>query len=363
MTHRERVLMALHHEEPDRCPMQVSFTPEFARRLKKDMHIEEDNGHNPHGGGNTYVLEKTLDEDLLLTSVGWANCYYQEKEQYTDEWGVGWRSVEYETKFGTGRYTEIQGNPLAEDGAVECYQPPDPHRPELYKEAEKLIDEYKSEYFVVGATVTTIFETAWALRGFDRLMMDFLLNPQLAEKILDIPFHYHLAAAKKLVQMGVDMIMTGDDMGGQQSMIISPELWRKFFKPRMARFISELKGINSDVKIAYHSDGVIDPIIPDLIEIGLDVLNPVQPACLDPEKVKKQYGKRLCFWGSIDEQHTLPFDTPEDVKQEVLTRLKTIGKDGGLIIGPTHHVQLDTPLKNFWAMINTIHDTRYKDLL
>jgi len=177
--------------------------------------------------------------------------------------------------------------------------------------------------------------------------------------ILEIPYQYHLSAAKKLTQMGVDMIWTGDDIGAQNAMLISPKMWRKFLKPRMANFISELKAINPQVKVAYHSDGSIDPIIPDLIEIGLDVLNPIQPASMDPARLKQEYGDRLCFWGSIDEQHTLPFGSATDVEAEVRTRLKTIGKGGGLIIGPTHHVQLDTPMENFWAMVNTIKDVPY----
>jgi uroporphyrinogen decarboxylase len=351
--------MALNHEEPDRCPMQISFTPEFAERLREDLKVNSGVTHNPHGGGNTYELERYLAEDLLLTSVGWANCYYQEDRAYIDEWGIKWRSVDYNTKFGKGRYTEMAGHPLAEDAAIDTYIGPDPNRPELYTEAARVIREYKAEYWIVGVTVTTIFETAWALRGLDQMMVDLALNPELAERILDIPYHYHLTAAKKLVEMGVDMIWTGDDVGAQTAMMISPNLWRQYFKPRMANFISSLKRINPQVKVAYHSDGVIYPIIPDLIEIGLDVLNPVQPASMDPERLKKEYGDKLCFWGSIDEQHTLPFGNPGDVGAEVKKRLKTLGKDGGLIIGPTHHVQLDTPMENFWAMVNTITKTRY----
>ena len=189
--------------------------------------------------------------------------------------------------------------------------------------------------------------------------MDFVVDPDLVDTLLDIPFNYHLTAAKRLVEMGVDMVWTGDDMGAQNQMLISPETWRRFFKPRMATFFSELKEINPELKIAYHSDGVIYPIIPDLIEIGLDVLNPVQPASMDPEYLKTEYGDKLCFWGSMDEQHTLPFGAPDDVRGEVLTRLTTIGKGGGLILGPTHHVQLDTPMENFWAMVNAITETPY----
>jgi uroporphyrinogen decarboxylase len=368
MKHRDRVLMALNHEEPDRCPMQVSFTPEFASRLKHNLELTDEDFHNPHGGGNTYVLERALDEDMLLTSVGWANSYYatetysEDGESYTDEWGITWKNVAYEARFGKGHYTEMVGHPLADDLAIDAYQTPDPNRPELYFEAERLIEEYKDEYWIVGVTVTTIFETAWALRGYEKTLMDLVLNPDFIERLFDIPFHYHLTAARKLVEMGVDMIWTGDDVGAQNKMLISPDTWRRFFKPRMATFISTLKSINPELKVAYHSDGLIYPIIPDLIEIGLDVLNPIQPRSMAPEEVKKKFGDKLCFWGSMDEQHTLPFGTPADVEREVIARLRTLGKNGGLVIGPTHHVQLDTPLENFWAMVNTVTQTPYSSI-
>ena len=220
-----------------------------------------------------------------------------------------------------------------------------------------MIEEFKHEYWIVGVTVTTIFETAWALRGYEQMMLDMALDPGLADHILDIPYRYHLIAAKKLVTLGVDMIWIGDDVGTQNRMLISPKMWRQFLKPRMAKIISEIKSLNPQLKVAYHTDGNIAPIIPELIEIGLDVLNPIQPASMDPEQLKKAFGDQLCFWGTIDEQHTLPFGEPSDVQAEVHQRLETVGQDGGLILSPTHHVQLDTPLENFWMMVNTITNT------
>jgi uroporphyrinogen decarboxylase len=372
LTHRERVALALAREEPDRCPMQISFTPEFADRLRADMgargaldgpggelNVARGGEHNPHGGGNTYELERAIDSDLILTSVGWANNYYAGHGTYTDEWGVTWQEHPYQTQFGTGHYTEMVGFPLAEDAAIESYVAPDPTRPELYLDAERVMAEYSDEYWIVGVTVTTIFETAWALRGYERLLMDLLANPELAERILEIPFRYHLAAAEKLTAMGVDMIWTGDDIGSQKGMLFAPATWRRFLKPRMAEFVRRVKAINPEVKVAYHTDGDVREVIPELIEIGIDVLNPVQPACMDPAQLKRDFGEDLLFWGSIDEQHTLPFGTPDDVRAEIRRRVATIGAGGGLILGPTHHVQLDTPVENFWAMIETIRDTRY----
>ena len=359
MKHRDRVRASLNHEEPDRCPMQISFTPEFAQRLSNDIGTSGEAAHNPHGGGNTYELERALDQDLILTSVGWANSYYQSLVPgtgYTDEWGVGWRAEEYATRFGNGIYTEIATHPLADADAVDTYSAPDPEREELYDETAWVVRQFSDEYWIVGVTVTTIFETAWALRGLETLLMDFLVNPGLADAVLDIPYRYHLAAAKRLVRCGADMIWTGDDVGSQRGMLMAPETWRHFLKPRMGHFVASLKALNPDVKVAYHSDGDIRQIIPDLIEIGIDVLNPVQPACMDPADLNRRYGDKLCFWGTIDEQHTLPFGSPDDVRAEVHNRLATVGRGGGLILGPTHHVQLDTPMQNFRAMVKSIRE-------
>ena len=357
--------MALAREEPDRCPMQISFTPEFAQRLRGDLGVRGrldlagGGEHNPHGGGNTYELERAIDSDLILTSVGWANSYYQGHGSYTDEWGVTWQEQPYQTPFGTGHYTEMVGFPLADDSAIDSYVPPDPERPELYRDAERVIREHAHECWIVGVTVTTIWETAWALRGYEQLLMDLVADPDLADRILEIPFRYHLTAAERLAAMGVDMLWTGDDIGSQRGMLIAPDTWRRFLKPRMAELIGRVKAINPDLVVAYHTDGDVREVIGDLIDIGIDVLNPVQPACMDPAELKRDYGDRLRFWGSIDEQRTLPFGSPEDVAAEIRHRLETIGRGGGLILGPTHHVQLDTPLENFWAMVDTIRETPY----
>jgi uroporphyrinogen decarboxylase len=359
MKHRDRVLMSLEHEEPDRCPMYAGFTPEFRSRLRENMLAR---GWDLQGDDSVYEIERALDEDMLLTFVGWALSYYQEGDTYIDEWGIRWKSVMHQTRYGTGCYTEMIEHPLADERAIDSYQAPDPTRPELYADAERVLKQFKDEYWIVGAVVCTILEAAWGLRGLEAMLVDFASNPELADRILDIPYQYHLTAAKRLVEMGVDMLWIGDDVGTQHSMLISPKHWRRYLKPKMAELIAEVKAINPIVKVAYHSDGYLYPIIDDLIEIGLDVLNPIQPGSMSPSQLKEEFGERLCFWGSIDVQHTLPMGSPEQVKAEVLQRLRTIGRGGGLIIGPTHYVQLDTPMENFWAMVDMITQTPYRSL-
>ena len=143
MTHRERVAEALSHVKPDRCPWQATFTPEFARRLRSSCTwVGLPGAHNPHGGGNPYDLEMAFDQDILITSVGWANSYYGQGDEYVDEWGVGWRSVAYTTPYGVGHYTEPRVHPLADAEALAALPAPDPGRPELYADAQRLIAEH-----------------------------------------------------------------------------------------------------------------------------------------------------------------------------------------------------------------------------
>jgi len=353
MTPRERVQAALSHEATDRCPMQVSCTPEFAVRLRAALGIGV-------SAPDPWDLDRVIGADLLLAPSGWINSYYadtrlrQADGSWLDLWGVRWKDIPYETRFGAGAYTEMVSHPLADDAAIDGYQPPDPLTPELFAEAGRLIHRHKDEYWIVGMTVCTIFEAAWGLRGYEQLLADFVLDPELAGRILDIPFQHHLATAARLVDMGVDMIWIGDDVGAQHAMLMSPATWRRLLKPRLGEFITTLKRKNPALKIAYHTDGCVYPIVPDLIEIGVDVLNPIQPQSMDPERLKREYGDRLCFWGTIDIQQTLPYGTPDEVREEVRARLRTVGAGGGLIIGPTHNVQLDTPLENVFAMVEAV---------
>ena len=353
MTHRERVVTALSREQPDRVPFQATFCPEFARRLGTELGVPVADGFDPHAGRwNGYDLEKATQQDALQCSIGWATEYYHGTEPYVDEWGAEWYIDPYTTPYGDGIYTNLRKGPLYDPDCITGYSAPDPTRPTLFSNLERLIREEQSEYFIIGRLHTTIFETAWALRGMDNLMMDLILEPERAEAVLQIPFQYHLEVARKMAALGVDMIWLGDDMGAQKSMLISPDMWREFFKPKMATIISEAKAIHPDVLIAYHTDGYNLPIIPDLIEIGLDVLNPIQAESMDPGSLKREFGGRLSFFGAIDVQTTLPFGSPEDVRSEFANWAATLGRGGGWLCAPTHHVQLDTPMENFLALVD-----------
>lgn len=355
MKHRDRVIKALNHVETDRPPFQATFVPEFADRLRKEFNLPRQLTEPHHREWYGYDLEVLTGQDALQAGIGWFTNYYLKEEPYTDEWNVQWKVDEYHTSLGTGFYTNIAKNPLKDnDKAALNFKAPNPSRIALYAHLDRLLKEFQQEYYIIGRVHCTIFESAWALRGLDTLMTDFYINQEIANHLLDETSNYHLEVAKNMAKMGVDMIWLGDDMGAQSSLLISPELWREYFKPRMAKIIRELKKIKNDVKIAYHTDGCNYDIIPDLIEIGIDVLNPIQTECMDPEILKEKYGDKLCFFGGIAVQSTLPLGTSQDIKKEYAWLKNSLGKDGGWICAPTHHVQLDTPMDNFFTLLKEI---------
>ena len=223
--------------------------------LRADMHLGRRRKHNPHGGGNPYELEIALDEDMLITSVGWANSYYGEGNRLRRRVGRGLASVRVHRPPSARALhgTRVTRSPTRRRRG---YRPPDPNGPSCTDDAERLVPTTEPITGSSESTVTTIFETAWALRGLERLMMDFIDDPDLAEAILEIPYRYHLRPPRRW-RDGRGHDLAWRRRRHQQGMMISPRHWRRFLKPRMADFIAELKAINPNVKVAYHTDGCV----------------------------------------------------------------------------------------------------------
>ena len=150
--------------------------------------------------------------------------------------------------------------------------------------------------------------------------------------------------------------MLGDDVATQLNMMINPVLWREALKPRLACVIRAAKEVRPEILIFYHGDGNMEAILPDLIEIGVEVLNPVQPECMDPARMKEQFGDKLAFWGCIGTQTTMPFGSPEEVKRTVRNLIATVGKGGGLFLAPTHTLEPDVPWENVEAFIEAVRE-------
>jgi uroporphyrinogen decarboxylase len=182
-----------------------------------------------------------------------------------------------------------------------------------------------------------------------QFLQDLLFNKDYAHRLMDMVMDFHLKAGIHMIRAGCDMLLAGDDVGTQDRMLISPDLWREFVKPRYGELFDAYRREKADIRIATHICGSIEPIIDDLIEVGVDVLNPVQPLAMDPARLKKRFGNRLSFWGGVDDQKVIPFGTPSDVKREVRLRLEQLAPGGGYILCSSHNVQANTPADNVAA--------------
>jgi uroporphyrinogen decarboxylase len=218
-----------------------------------------------------------------------------------------------------------------------------------------IISKYKDSF--IWMNMNGCFDIARFQRGTENFLIDLVVEPKKAEVLLnksnELAIQFFENAIKK-IKGQVDGIYCGDDFGTQNGLLISPEMWRKYIKPKYKELVSVIK--SHGLKYCHHSCGGIRQIIPDMIEIGFDILNPIQPlaAGMDPEEIGKEYGKDIAFYGGIDEQRTLPNGSPDDVKNEVLHRIQTLGANDGYIVAPSHAFQPDTPIENILALYETV---------
>jgi len=204
-----------------------------------------------------------------------------------------------------------------------------------------------------------IFEPAWYWYGLDNFMCDMMDGGELAGAMMEKMTSLMEVVCGKLAEAGVDIIVYGDDVGTQRSLMMSLDLWKQWIQPYTKRALDAAKNVKPDLLAYYHSDGAIAEIIPGLIEIGVDILNPVQPECLDPGEIKRIYGDRLAFWGTIGTQTTMPFGTPEDVRRAVVKSIETVGYNGGLVVAPTHVLEPEVPWENIAAFVDTVKNYKY----
>jgi len=202
----------------------------------------------------------------------------------------------------------------------------------------------------------TLWETAWYMRGMDRLMTDMALDDEKATFLLDTITALACFRIRKFAEAGADIISVGDDIGMQESIMMSREMYRAWLKPRLTKVIKTAKAVKPDVIIQYHSCGFITPLIPELIEAGVDVLNPVQPECMDFARIHAEFGDRLSFNGTIGTQTTMPYGSPAQVRDMVFRNLGIAGRRGGLLCCPTHMVEPEVPWENIEAYVKACRD-------
>ena len=359
MNSRERVQRALRRDNvPDRVPVEFDLSRPLLEAFSQKLDIPigwqpnyyEDLKYRTSGN----EIRIAMGSDCVLVGGGVPSGYQPEQ---TDD-GCIVNEFGMKMKMGIAWYDVVKG-PLES-----CTTPqevrdlpfPDPFDSARFEDAKRYIERYKGDYFIIGDVELTMFEMAWHMTGLQKFMTDMAMGEDYIEALIDRTMGWSVAIGKQLVELGVDGIWTGDDFGAQNGMMVSPDMWRRIFKPRMAEVFSEFRSVNPDVMVMYHCDGAIAPILPDLIEIGLDVFNPVQPNVPghEPRELKAQFGSELSFWGAIDQQQLLPHGTPEEIEADVKAKIEALGPGGGYMVAPAHILQGDTPVENVQAMIEAV---------
>ena len=342
MTSRERVLRCLNHQTADRVPLDGLFRPEVWVKLKKHFGTEDENLVSERLGLDFKSVDMTLPREFLKRSGG-EEFIRHDDGSCEDEWGV--RHVIGENS----PYMRYVYQPLSEENNLDTYIFPSLEG--RFDGLKERVDQLKKNY-VVSAKTGTFFKSAWLLRGLTEFLMDIASESPFVVKLLDRILEHKLEVVRQFARAGVDIIALDGDIAMHTRLFMKPHLWRKHFKWRDAMVVEEGRKYGVE-HFYFHTDGNLMEALGDLIEIGFDIFDPIQPECMDPYEVKERFGDRMTLHGTISAQRTLPFGTVEDVRNEVRERIERCGKDGGLVIAPSNMVQFDVPLENLLAVYET----------
>jgi uroporphyrinogen decarboxylase len=333
MNNRERVLAALQHRQPDRTPFNLGFTQPAHHKMVefyKDADFEQ-------RLGNCFTILSTEPEQ------SWREV---RPHVWEDQFGVRWdRHVDPDIG--------VVANTLVNLRSLDQFTFPDTSLASPFDTYTQVIGNNPAN-FVVANLGFSLFERAWTLTGIENLLVWMISEKAFVHRLLDCILEFNLAVIARACEHPIDAMMFGDDWGQQTSLIMGPRLWREFIKPRVQQMYSLVKSKRKYVFI--HSCGKVDSVFPDLIECGLDCFNPFQPEVMDIFEIKDHFGDRLSFYGGISTQRTLPFGTPQQVKDEVKRLIERVGKDGGLIASPAHAIPADARAENIHAMIDVLQN-------
>ena len=345
MTSRERVLTACRRGAPDRVPRTVPLEWHVAERLKAEIGSDKLNAAMKNDlrgvGPRPTVLKSDFSKYFHRPDITW------------DEWGRG-------RLWDEGRYYAEYFYPLENAETIdeiEDFPWPDLMEPYRYEGLKEAADRDHAQGFpVLGHIDETVFEVAWQIRSLDRLSEDLLTGSEMGTLLLDKIAERRVVEARAFALAGADILAMGDDVAMQTGLMMSRKMFRDEFCSRFKKVIGAAREIKPDILIWYHTDGKANDLIPDLIDTGIEILNPVQPECIDHAWVKQTYGDRLAFSGGLGVQSVLPFGTPDEVREHVRATIATLGAGGGLVVGPSHVVESDVPTANIMAMLSAIDE-------
>jgi len=384
MTPRERVLATINHEQPDRVPLVIGVSNATGIKMAPYQGIKKLAGIQAPDRfmyewpelGTAQIDEQTMLRlhsdvrgvlDLEPAKTRQRNRAREPHSDCIDSWGSG----QTETVPGDW-YPGIHPIPEARTAKdLECYtgwpDMSDPSRIAHVKAQARLLAEQNQFAILATPWLLFPFERAHAMQGMEAFLMNMATDPHFARALLEkIADYCKQLMGPFLEQLGdnVDIIKIGDDLGTQESLMISPKMYRSILKPVHADFIQFIKA-RTNAKIMFHSDGDVAPLIPDFIEMGIDILNPIQTSAgkmSDLHALKKHYGKNMVFCGGIDSHRILPYGSVEDVRQEVRRVIQALGHGGGCMIGAVHTVMNDVPPENVLAMVDAVEEFGYYPL-
>lgn len=342
MTSKERVKAALARTPVDRCPVFMWFHPSTARRLSRVLEIPVSRVAEAMGND---IRQAWVNNNHAMEGI----VHEHDGEGHTDDWGIRWEKQ--------GEYNQPVGFPLSKlsNEEILAYRFPEDRAESLLANMTPVVRE--AEACFIGVDVSPcVFEMYWRLRGMEAAILDLVAEEDMAYAMLgrcaDFAVHVGRIACERFA---LDWFWTGDDVAGQQSMIMSPDLWRRLIRPHLQRVLDV--GKRADLPLAYHCCGALRPILPDLIEMGVGILNPVQCTCpgMNPLDLKREFGKELAFMGGVDTQYLLPKGTREEVYRATKDLVEGMTCDGGgYILAASHTVPPETPDENLFAMYQAV---------
>ena len=342
MNRREIVIETLRHKRCDVVPHNIDFTTAARERLRQHLgltstaEVSEAVGNfcsQLNVGSVTGPSEGVIDE-IYPEPLG--------LHMYRDDWGAIWRR-EPGDDIGV-----VTGPPLT-DPSLTGFQAPEPAPRARWLDA--FCRENPDKFRLVSLT-SPIFQRAWFLRGFEEFLMDLILHKAFVHELVEMIVEYTTKVVNEAVAYDIDAFFLMDDWGQQEGLLMSPQMWREYFKPGMAKLFSIVK--EKGLFLFFHSCGDIECLLPELIEMGVDVLNPFQPEVMDVYRIKREYGARLSFYGGIGTQDLLPYGEVAEVQADVRRKTEVLGEDGGYILAPAHAVQADVPLENILALVEAM---------
>jgi len=333
MTERDRVLRALSHKQTDIVPYNLDLTDDVYNRLVKEFKDEKF-----YSKTGSHLAQERNESFTKL-----------DDKHIKDMFGAIWL-LDQEGDFG------IVENCLLEEPNLNNYTFPEPDEKLIREKCERL--EKQTDKFRMYIIGFSMYERAWSLRSVEKILMDFILEKDFVHELLTKIAEYNMKVVDIVSEYDIDCIFFGDDWGQQKGLIMGPQIWREFIKPRRKEEYDYVK--SKGMYVAQHSCGDIYDVFPDLVEIGMDIYNTFQPEIYDIRKVKKEFGNDITFYGGISTQNVLPFGTADEVRAQTRELMEVMGVNGGYICAPTHSIPNDVSTENIKAFLDIVQNQKNK---